>query len=304
MCLFLSIALLRRAKTLHAPQNEGSFPSSSDEESATALEVAEAEYAGTDESDPFAALPTSPAARSVPAHTEEDLRLNDPSPRMLHRAGETSKADVTTSYDSTDRMSWTAQPTHHPAKTSRERTSLASAGRDSIISSVGEDGYGTDMTMMSTLPPSYRRHHSIPDMPSLPVPTSLSTLSSYDVSQAIISFPPPVYARSGRRMQRHLPERAGSGARLSRRDHSASSECRNSIPASDLGCSSELREALVDPDNTERSRSHQPRKSADGGVRLAGGPPDMTAEEAENPFEAYAYETASTTSAPSYHTEF
>ncbi|KAL1948117.1 hypothetical protein VTO73DRAFT_12192 [Trametes versicolor] len=297
-------ALLRRTKTSRDPQSDGSFPSSSHEERATA-QVPEVAYAERDESDPFAALPTLLAAKSVPAHTDEDLRSNHPSPRMLHRAGETSTADASTSYDHADRMSWTAQPKHlqHPARTLKQRrTSLASTGRDSLISSGGEDGYGTDMTTMSTLPPSYRRHRSIPDVPSLP--TSPPIPSTPNVSAEVIFSPPPAFVRSGRRIQRHHPKRAGSATRASRRYASASSERRNAIPVPGVGESGQLRRGFGDAENVEVSRGYQPRKSADGGVRLAGGPPDMPAEEAENPFEAYAYETASMISAPSYHTEF
>lgn len=221
---------------------------------------------------------------------------------MLHRAGETLKADVSTSNDSADRpVSWTAYPKHlqHPERILRERTSLR---RDSLTSSGGEDGYGTDMTMMSTLPPSYRRHRSVPDVPSLP--TSIPTPSTRNFSAELISSLPPAFVRSGRRMRRHHPERAGSATRASRRYASASSERRDAIPAPEVGESSGLRRGFGDAENVEVSRGYQPRKSADGGVWLAGGPPDMPAEEAENPLEAYAYETASMASAPSYHTEF
>ncbi|OJT14074.1 hypothetical protein TRAPUB_9377 [Trametes pubescens] len=238
-----------------------------------------------------------PVSRDIPVHTDEDLRFDDPAPQMLHHAEGAAKADISTSYDTAERT----QPLRHPTKTLRERTSLASVGRDSLLSSGDEEGYTTDVTM-STLPPSYRRHCSIPDMHSLSI--SLSASASQDVSPAIISSPPPVFMRTGRRMRRDYPARGERAARASRRRASASSERPGTIPAPPGGESSGMRQALGDADDIGRSRSRQPKKSVDGGVRFAGGLPDMPAGDEENPFEAYAYETASTSSAPSYRTEF
>ncbi|KAI0636565.1 hypothetical protein C8Q77DRAFT_511063 [Trametes polyzona] len=158
--------------------------------------------------------------------------------------------------------------TIYPDRESKSLRPLSSPGpQDSASnygSAVGDDGDDTqtDYTC-STLPPSYKSRRSVPDLPACmppshsrpPLPTAQAT------SAAGVSAPPSAFVLPGRRRHRSRPV----GGRPRTRDNvwtaSNVSAYARHWPFSPNHVDIELR---------EYGGSH-PRKSVDGGVRLAGG---------------------------------
>lgn len=249
---------------------------------------------------PTAALPSRPHVYAAPVYANEESKTYALLSSYAHPHGpRNTKLDPSTR-NSADAVSRATHPLSHPAsligghgpKPAPLRGSLASTGGGSV--STAEDGYTTDVTM-STLPPSYRRHRSIPDRPFLATP--FPTASTHSL---LLLSPPPAFVRPGHRTEADISiqPHASTHHAASSSERGNSSFTAHIDEASGLG---DTRSTI--PSNVERTRSHGPRKSADGGVRLAGGPLDMPAEDVENPFEDFALDSASMTSAPSYHTQ-
>ncbi|KAI0363789.1 hypothetical protein BV20DRAFT_88165 [Pilatotrama ljubarskyi] len=150
----------------------------------------------------------------------------------------------------------------------------ASVGSMAASTSNGtDDGYLTDRTA-STLPPSYRRHLSFPDLRNHPLPHAVASCHFGDDHQPVT--PPP---------SAFIPQKQRRG--------------RRSVVGACVG-----RSQAADNGRRHRDgRSRQPRKSVDGGVRLAGGSSAMprdsqVGDEARNEGDANSLMTL-----PSYHTE-
>lgn len=156
----------------------------------------------------------------------------------------------------------------HPGSLSRVSSPSFSA-RESIASMAThtseDDAYITDGTT-STIAPSYKTRRSHPDLPGYSWTADQPPLPVLSISpDAYVTPPPPAYVRPYRhRRRRRL--RAGS----------------NAIGVSSNGEPSKAVESDLNPQgrsyeseatqSREVEQQRNPRKSTDGGVRLAGGP--------------------------------
>lgn len=145
-----------------------------------------------------------------------------------------------------------------PSTPSSNRYTIASA----TVPASEDDGYTSDATT-STVPPSYKTHRSHPDLPDYswtadlapPLPTASTSNTEY------VTAPPSAYVQPGRRRRRRHPRAGGIARGLA---HSEESKATESL-LDQQGRSNATQLADVE-------LQEYPRKSVDGGVRLAGGP--------------------------------
>ncbi|OJT08698.1 hypothetical protein TRAPUB_424 [Trametes pubescens] len=156
---------------------------------------------------------------------------------------------------------------HLPSLSPVSSTSFST--RESIASTVmptsEEDAYITDGTT-STIPPSYKTHRSHPDLPGYSwtddqPPLSLPITSTSPAEY--VAAPPPAYVQSGRHRRRRHPRVGGSANGLSSNGESF----KATEPVLDL-----QERPYEATRSREAEQQRNPRKSTDGGVRLAGGP--------------------------------
>lgn len=153
---------------------------------------------------------------------------------------------------------------HAPPRSSTRPPSAPSSHRASLASTAvqtTDDGYTTDATM-STLPPSYRTHRSHPDLPSYPSMPARPPLPVASPSYAEpVTAPPSAYVQLGRPRRNHPRPPAPTDCPsydilLGERQTSTTFHSLGvSGPTQSMG---------------EQLRAY-PRKSLDGGIRLAGG---------------------------------